>query len=69
MRSLTQQQLADRLYVTRSLVARWEVGLLVPSATYINKIAVILGVEIEVFDVHSIAKRTGQSETPNSSGE
>ena len=31
-KGLSQQQLADRMYVTRSTVARWEIGSRLPDA-------------------------------------
>ena len=43
---LSQQQLADKLFVDRSSVANWESGRRVPNALLITRIAETLGVEI-----------------------
>lgn len=43
---LSQQQLADRLYVTRSTVARWESGSRIPYAGMLSRLSRCLGVEI-----------------------
>ena len=44
-RGLSQQQLADLLFVTRSTVARWETGSRMPDATMISRLSRCLGVE------------------------
>lgn len=44
---LSQLELSDKLFVTRSTVARWETGSRVPDATMIVKIAEVLGVDVE----------------------
>lgn len=41
---LTQQQLADRLGVSQSAIARWEGGSTMPSLENLNRLAVALGV-------------------------
>lgn len=43
---LSQQQLADKLFVDRSSIANWESGRRVPNAILITKIAETLGVDI-----------------------
>ena len=43
---LSQQQLADKLFVDRSSVANWESGRRVPNALLITRIAETLGVDI-----------------------
>ena len=43
---LSQQQLADKLFVDRSSIANWESGRRVPNALLITRIAETLGVEI-----------------------
>lgn len=43
---LSQQQLADQLYVTRSTVARWESGSRIPYAGMLSRLSRCLGVEI-----------------------
>lgn len=45
-RGLSQQALADRLFVTRSTVARWENGIRLPDAVMIPRLAEALGVEV-----------------------
>ncbi len=45
-KNLTQQQLADRLFVNRSSVANWESGRRVPDLLLTTRIARVLGVEI-----------------------
>ena len=41
---MTQQTLAERLYVSRDLVSKWENGTRRPSYTMIEKIAAVFGV-------------------------
>ena len=43
---LSQQQLADKLFVDRSSVANWESGRRVPNAMLITRIAESLSVDI-----------------------
>lgn len=43
---LSQQQLADKLFVDRSSIANWESGRRVPNALLITRIAETLGVDI-----------------------
>lgn len=45
-RGLTQQQLADKLYVTRQAVSRWECGETKPGIEMLKLIAVVLDVPI-----------------------
>ena len=44
-KGLSQQQLADRMYVTRSTVARWENGSRLPDAAMISRLARCLDVD------------------------
>ncbi len=44
--NLSQQQLANRLYVNRSSVANWETGRRVPDLIIITRIAEILNVDV-----------------------
>ncbi len=44
-KGLSQQELADRLYVTRSAIARWENGSRLPDTAMISKIADALGAD------------------------
>ena len=46
-RGLSQQQLADSLFVDRSSIARWENGKRVPDLTVLARLAEALGVELE----------------------
>lgn len=46
-KSLSQTELADKLFVDRSTVARWENGTRMPDAAMIVKIAEILGTDVE----------------------
>jgi len=41
--NITQKQLADRLGVERSTVAKWEAGAAFPSAAKLPKLAEVLG--------------------------
>lgn len=45
-RNLSQQQLADKLYVNRSSVANWEAGRRVPDLVIITRIAQIFEVDV-----------------------
>ena len=44
-KGLSQLELADRLFVTRSTVSRWESGHRLPDAVMISRLAKILGVD------------------------
>ena len=45
-RGLSQQALADKLFVTRSTVARWESGTRLPDAVMITHLAEVLSVDV-----------------------
>lgn len=45
-RGLSQRELANRIYVTRSTVARWENGSRLPDAAMISRLAQCLGVRV-----------------------
>ena len=45
-RGLSQRELAKRMYVTRSAVARWENGSRLPDAAMISRVAQCLGVDV-----------------------
>jgi CheY-like chemotaxis protein len=47
-RGLSQQQLAEKLFVNRSSVAHWESGTRVPNALLITRLANALGVEVDL---------------------
>ena len=58
---LSQRELAGRVYVTRSTVARWESGNRLPDAAMISRLAQCLDV-----DVNTLLSVAAQSdETPN----
>lgn len=49
--NLTQEQLAEKLYITRELVSKWETGKRNPDYKMILKIAEIFNIEVEdIFD-------------------
>ena len=60
-KGLSQQQLADRLFVNRSSIANWEADRRLPDATMISKIAEVLGVEIDML----LSAAAGNNECPN----
>jgi len=45
-RGLSQRELAERVYVTRSTVARWENGSRLPDAVMISRLSKCLGVDV-----------------------
>lgn len=45
-RELSQRELAEQMYVTRSTVARWETGSRLPDAAMISRLAGCLGTDI-----------------------
>ncbi len=45
---LSQQELADKMYVTRSTVVRWETGSRLPDAARIFRLSEELGVDVNV---------------------
>lgn len=47
-KGLSQQALADKMYVTRSTVARWEVGRRLPDAAMISRLSGVLGVDVNM---------------------
>ncbi|MBO4396246.1 MAG: response regulator [Eubacterium sp.] len=58
---LSQQALADEVFVTRSTVARWEAGTRLPDALMISKVSDVLGA-----DVNELLSAAAQSdECPN----
>ena len=58
---LSQQQLADKLHVSRSSVANWEVGRRIPDAATISQIAQILDEDVAVL----LATSAEPDESPN----
>jgi len=60
-KGLTQRELADQVYVTRSTVARWETGSRLPDAAMISRLSSCLDVDAGL--LLSIASES--SEVPN----
>ena len=59
-RGLSQSQLAEQMYVTRSTVARWESGSRMPDAMMISRLAKCLGTGTE-----TLFSLLSEEETPN----
>lgn len=60
-KGLSQKALADKMYVTRSTIARWELGVRLPDAVMITRLAKILEV-----DVNTLLSAAAESdECPN----
>lgn len=47
-RGMSQQTLADKMYVTRSTVARWEIGSRLPDAAMKSRLSEALGVNMNI---------------------
>lgn len=47
-KGLSRQELADKMYVTRTTVTRWENGTRLPDAMMITRLAEVLGVDINI---------------------
>lgn len=60
-KGLSQQALADKLFVTRPTVARWESGTRLPDALTISRIAEVLSVDIN----HLLSAAAASDEKPN----
>ena len=60
-RALSQQALADKMFVTRPTVARWESGARLPDAIMIKRLAEVLGVEVELL----LSSAAESDESPN----
>ena len=60
-KGLSQAQLAEQIYVTRSTIARWETGSRMPDAVMISRLAKSLGVNIST--LYSLLSEA--EETPN----
>ena len=60
-RGLSQIQLAEQMYVTRSTVARWESGSRMPDAVMISRLAKCLGTSQEAL----FSLLSEEEETPN----
>lgn len=60
-KGLSQQTLADKMYVTRSTVARWENNIRLPDAAMITRLSEVLGVDINIL----LSAATQSDECPN----
>ena len=47
-KGLSQKALADKMYVTRSTIARWETGARLPDAVMIARLSDVLGTDVNV---------------------
>ncbi len=54
-KSLTQQQLANKLFVTDKAVSKWELGLSLPDVTLLGKLADEL--DTDIYSILQIEKR------------
>ena len=59
-KGFSQQTLADKMFVTQSTVARWENGSRLPDAMMTNRLATILGV-----DINTLFTAAESDESPN----
>ena len=59
-KGLSQQTLADKMFVTQSTVARWEKGSRLPDAVMTTRLATVLGV-----DVNTLLTASESDECPN----
>ena len=60
-KGLSQQALADKMFVTRPTVARWESGIRLPDALMISRLADVLGVDVH----HLLSAAARSDERPN----
>ena len=60
-KGLSQQELADSLYVTRATVSRWESGIRLPDVVMIARIARILDVDVNML----LAAAERSDDSPN----
>lgn len=60
-KGLLQQELADKLYVTRATVSRWESGIRLPDVVMISRIARILDVDVNML----LAAAERSDDSPN----
>ncbi|MBQ3040924.1 MAG: helix-turn-helix transcriptional regulator [Clostridia bacterium] len=45
--SITQEELAEKLFVSRTLISKWENGVIYPSSENMKKLAILMNVEID----------------------
>lgn len=60
-KGLSRLELADKMYVTRSTVARWEIGSRLPDAVMISRLSEVLGADINIL----ISAAAQSDECPN----
>lgn len=60
-KGLTQRELAEKVYVTRAAVGRWESGSRLPDATMISRLSQFLGVDVGML----MAAAARSDESPN----
>ena len=60
-RGLSQRELAMRMYVTRSTIARWENGSRLPDAAMVSRLAQCLGVDVSML----LSAAAESDESPN----
>jgi len=60
-KGLSQRELSQRLYVTRSTIARWENGNRLPNAAMIMRISGVLDIDVNIL----LAAVTESNELPN----
>ena len=60
-KGLSQQELADSLYVTRATISRWESGIRLPDVVMISRIARILDVDVNML----LAAAERSDDSPN----
>ncbi len=58
---LSRQELADKMYVTRSTIARWETGVRLPDAMMITRLSEVLGTGVNLL----LAAASQSDECPN----
>jgi len=63
---LTQEQLAERMNVTRQTVSNWERGLNEPDFDSLCRLAGVFGITLNDFAQESPAKEQGEEETSDS---
>ena len=60
-KGLTQRELADQIFVTRSTIAQWENGRSLPDAAILLRLSEILGVDVNIL----LTAATQSDERPN----
>ena len=62
-KGLSQRELAELMYVTRSAVARWETGSRLPDAAMLSRLATCLGTDVNTL-LNAAAKREAAPPLP-----